>query len=393
MSGGSAGLRRWTQRFTIASAGSFVLFVLATGLGVDQRIVVRLGVFGFLCPMIFGMAYLLLPAYVGQTLVDRRLAGIHFVAAYGGTGLLVGEQLVGGSDVLLTVGALAWTGGIVVFVGSIAASVGPAIVAEPDRLFRSGDRPRRSTRLASAAIPVAIGYLLVGTIGLLAVALPALPGSTTFAQVVHFYAVGFGALLIYALGARLLIGFFHVALPRALVWLVLTAGSLAPIFLGAYLWVDPWFRLGAVLAAIAMVGYATLIALVVRRTDRVRVGLSGIVLGAAAGVVAVAASLPVAFGDGSTVNVAAHGTLVLAGFFPLTIVGYAYLFFPVTTGQFIGATGTGARTTIGSLAAGVVLQTVGIAMQYGPARAVGVIASILGGVGYAYLLGRRFLDR
>jgi len=92
MNNGSAGLRTWTQRFTVASVGSFVSSLLAL-LGEANEAAVLIGVFGFICPMVFGMAYLLLPSYVGETLVDQRLAGIHFVLAYVGVILLVADQL------------------------------------------------------------------------------------------------------------------------------------------------------------------------------------------------------------------------------------------------------------------------------------------------------------
>jgi len=73
--------------------------------------------------------------------------------------------------------------------------------------------------------PVAMGYLLIGTIGLLATTLVLEEPLVTLSQVVHYYAVGFGALLIFALGARLLIGFYHVSQPRALDWRVRTVVS------------------------------------------------------------------------------------------------------------------------------------------------------------------------
>jgi len=68
-------------------------FASRTTSGEANEAAVLIGVFGFICPMVFGMAYLLLPSYVGETLVDQRLAGIHFVLAYVGVILLVADQL------------------------------------------------------------------------------------------------------------------------------------------------------------------------------------------------------------------------------------------------------------------------------------------------------------
>jgi hypothetical protein len=388
----STGLRRWTQRFTIASAGSFVVFLLAVLLEIDRQTAVLIGVFGFVCPMIFGMAYLLFPSYAGRTLIDRRLAGIHFVTAYIGVGFLVLARAVEGASALFRIGVLSWTLGIVVFVGALLVTVGPLLVADPLEALRGGETSQRSSRLATAAIPIAIAYLVVGTVGLITTVAPIRITPVTLSQVIHYYMIGFGALLVYALGARLLLGFFHVSLPRPIVGTVLVAGLLAPALLGTYFWIDPWFQIGAALATVAMLGYVGLVAFVARRTDRIRVGLSGIVLGAIAGSAAIVATLPIAFGGTGTGHIAVHRTLILAGFFPLTIVGYAYLFFPIPEGQFIGASPRSARTTIGLLAAGVGTQTFGTLASFGWLHTVGTTASILGAIGYSYLLSRRFSD-
>jgi len=129
---------------------------------------------------------------------------------------------------------------------------------------------------------------------------------------------------------------------------MLITGAIAPAFLGTFLWIDPWFQVGGVFATLSMLGYAGIVLLVVLKTDRRRVGVSGIALGAIAGAAVVSAVL-VVFGVGQPTSIAVHRTLILAGFFPLTIVGYAYLFFPITGDQFTGANARSARTTIGVL--------------------------------------------
>lgn len=392
MNGTSAGLRRWTRRFTIASAGSLVAFLLAILVGGGHRTAVLIGLYGFVCPTIFGMGYLLLPPYVGRTLVDHRLAGVHFVLAYLGVGLLVLGWIRDGIGTLFTFGAILWALGVATFVGSLLVTIGPVLLANPGDVFRFGDRPQRSTGLATATLPVAIGYLLVGTVGLLATASPFEGWSITLSQVNHYYAAGFGALLVYALGARLLIGFYHVTPPRLLVWPTLVFGALAPLLLGTYLWRNPWFRLGGVLETAAMAGYLLTVGFVAIGTDRSRVELSGIVCGALAGAVAVGVALPLVTTGGIRAATTLHWTLVLAGFFPLTIIGYAYQFFPVTGGRFPGATARGAATTIGSLAVGVAVQSVGIVGHLAFVRSAGLAFSVFGALGYLYLMVGRFTD-
>jgi len=298
MNNGSAGLRTWTQRFTVASVGSFVSSLLAL-LGEANEAAVLIGVFGFICPMVFGMAYLLLPSYVGETLVDQRLAGIHFVLAYVGVILLVADQLGTEEIPLKLLGVTLWAIGTLVFVGSLLATVGPTAVGTVAETLRGSGRSQRSTRLATTMIPVAVGYLLIGTIALLTIVAPLQIGAITVAQVVHYYLIGFATLLIYALGTRLLTAFFHVSLPRPVVWAMLITGAIAPAFLGTFLWIDPWFQVGGVFATLSMLGYAGIVLLVVLKTDRRRVGVSGIALGAIAGGAAVVSAVLVVFESGS----------------------------------------------------------------------------------------------
>jgi len=391
MSRDPGGLRRWTQRFTVASAAAFVVSCVAAGVVSDPRIPVILALFGFVCPMIFGMAYLLLPPYVRRTLVDHRLPGIHFVLAFPGAGSLVLGTAIEGLGLLRSLGAVVWSLGVLVFVGALFGTVVPAVLDDPASVFRGGDRPQRSTRLATATIPIAIGYLLLGTMVLVQSTSVVSAWDPTLVSVIHLYAVGFGALLIFSLGARLLLGFYRASPPKSLLWLVLVAGAVAPMLLGFTIWVDPWFRVGAALESIAMVGYAIVVGITGYRTERRRFGYVGIAFGAVAGVLAVAVAAPVAFGTPVLDNwVSLHRTTVLWGFFPLTIVGYAFLFFPVTDGQFRGATRRVATTTIVLLAVGLLIRLFGIAAASEPVRLGGVATSVVGALLYCYLLIRRF---
>lgn len=391
MSSDPGGLRRWTERFTVTSAASLVASLVVAGLTDDPITPVIVGLFGFVFPMIFGMAYLLLPPYVRRTLIDHRLPGVHFVLAYLGAGLLVVGWHQTGSGMLFRLGVLSWSLGVAVFLGSLLATVLPALNADPTGVFRGGDYPQRSTRLATVMIPVAIGYLVVATGVFLAVADVTPVGAWTLAQVIHLYAAGFGALLVFALSARLLIGFYHVTAPRVTIWLVLLTGAIAPLFLGVMRWTTPWFQIGAAFESVAMAGYLFVVAIVGWRTDRRRFGLLAILLGALAGVGAVLLAAPLAFGTTVVARVVSiHRSLILWGFFPLTIVGYAFLFFPVTSGQFAGGTRRGATSVVLALGGGLLVRVIGIGLDNPLARQLGLGVSILGAAGYLYLITRRF---
>jgi hypothetical protein len=391
MNGGSRGIQRWTQRFTVASAVVFVVACATAGVTTDVEISGIMVVFGFLCPMIFGMGYLLLPPYVRRTLIDRRLPGIHFYLAFSGAGLLILGVAIDGTGLLVSIGTVLWSLGVAVFVGALLLTVGPAVLENPSVVFQFDDRCQRSTRAAMATIPVAIGYLVLGTIAFVHSTGVIGSDASSLTATIHLYAAGFGAVLIFSLGARLLVGFFRVSLPKPLLWVVLVTGAAAPALLGLYLWIGPWFRVGAILESIAMVGYALVVASTGYSTDRRRVGYAGIALGALAGAVAVVLAAFLAFGSPvieATVSV--HRTAVLWGFFPLTIVGYAFLFFPVTNGQFPGDTSRVARVTIGALGGGLLFRLTGIVATSEFLRSSGIAIMTSGAVLYCYLVTRRF---
>lgn len=388
----ASSLGRWTRRFTVASALSLVVAQTTTVLGFDRLAVALIVVFGFFCPMIFGMAYLLLPSFVGRTLVDQRIPGVHFVLAFGGAAAIVGHELFGLASGMAHLGAGAWSLGVVVFVGALAWTIVPAVRDRPEVVLRTPEKPQRSTRLATLLVPVPIGYLVVGTLALLGRSgLVPLLGPTSLPAIVHFYAAGLGALLIFTLGSRLLVGFFHVTPPRRLTWVVLVAGSIGPALLATHLWGGVWFRAGAALEATAMIGYGLLVGSVAARSAWRRVGLWGIVLGAASGVAAVGVSSLVAFGviDASLIDV--HATFILGGFFPLTIAGYAVHFFAIPSGSFAGASDRGALATLLLLAFGVALRAVGLIWPAAWVTSFGAVVGLLGAVSYSYLVGRRLL--
>lgn len=387
----SGRLSLWTRYFTVASALSFVGTEALVVFGARRTLVATVALFGFVCPMIFGMAYLLIPSFVGRTLVDYRLPGVHFVLAYSGAaGLIVGRMTE--ISVLTRAGVVCWSLGVAFFVAVLAWTIVPALRDRPEIVTRSGDRPQRSTRLATAMIPVSIGYLVFGTIGLLGWAgfepIPAVP----FPAVVHYYGAGFAALLIFALGARLMSGFFHVTPPRAGTWIVLVPGAVGPGLLATSFWTGVAFRVGAVLETVAMVGYAGLVGYVFWQSERRRLGLYGILLGAIAGVVATGLNVPAAFGTVAPGQLSAHATTIVSGFFTLTIVGYVIQFFALTSGRFPGATTRVAVGTMGVLAVGTLLRAGGSLIATPVFSRSGAILTLCGAGAYAYLVGRRLLS-
>ena len=388
----AGGVSRWTHAFAVASALGMVGLQTTYLLDWPIRAIGLFGLLGAVLPMTFGMAYLLLPAYVGTTLATPRLPGVHLVISYAGAAVLVAGQLTTLPRPLVTAGASLWSLGVACFLAALGATIVPVLRADPSVVIRSRDRPQRSTRAATATVPFAILYLAIGTIALLARAssIPVIP-ATSIPGVVHFYAVGFAALLIISLGARLLVGFFHVVPPRPLTWGALGGGVVAPALIAGSFWRGPLFQVGAVVLSFSVICYLGMVAIVAVRTDRRRVGLLGVLAGAFAGAGGVFVAATVAISGEDAWLLEAHVPLVLDGFLLLTIIGYAYEFFPIGTGQFTGASDRIGLATLVTLGFGVVLRAVEPLLG---APVVGDVGATLGIVGtsiYAYVLTRRLV--
>ncbi|WP_226042943.1 hypothetical protein [Natrinema sp. DC36] len=386
----AGGISRWTHAFAVASALGMVGLQTTYLLDWSIRAIGLFGLLGAVLPMTFGMAYLLLPAYVGTTLATPRLPGVHLVVSYAGAAVLVAGQLTTLPRPLVTVGATLWSLGVACFLAALGATIVPVLRADPSVVIRGRDHPQRSTRVATAVVPLAILYLAVGTIVLLTrmTSVQVVPG-TTIPGIVHFYAVGFAALLIISLGARLLVGFFHVVPPRPLTWGALGGGVVAPDLIAGSLWTRPLFQMGAGVLAFGMLCYLGMIAIVAVRTDRRRIGLVGVLAGAFAGAGGVLVAATVVIDGGAAWLIEAYVPLVLDGFLLLTIIGYAYEFFPIGTGQFTGASERVGLATIGILGFGVVLRAVGPLLGAPVVGDVGATLGILGTSVFAYVLTRR----
>jgi hypothetical protein len=340
---------RWTRYFVLAGATAALAWRAGALAGVAVRTRTVFALLGFVFPTVFGMAWLLFPAYVGRTAPDGPWPGVTFVGSVGGAGLYAAGSVVGESG-LTDVGALAWVLGVASFLVLQGVAVVPAVRATGvDALL---DRLAPAARVATVAIPAALGYLVAGS----AVLVLARAGVATRPAAVHLLALGFGALLVYALGVRLLAGFFHVGASARAVGVVLGLGATGPAVLAANLWVAPWFALGALASAAGMVGYALVVADVFVRADRRRVGLYGVLAGAAGGVVAVAVGTAVAALGASPSLLGVHFGAGVGGFFHLTVVGYLYLFFPPQANSFVGASERAALGSILVLAVGTALE-------------------------------------
>jgi len=154
-------------------------------------------------------------------------------------------------------GALLWAAGVAVFLGTLGWTVRDNLTGAETGTGEHNADCRPVDRLANAAVPVVGVYLAVGTYVLLAVHLPLptiLDGYPV--RLSHLLTAGTAALLVFAVGFRLLPRFLVTHPPRWLVPAVLVAGALGPALIAAGLPGGPLLMAGAALETVAVIGFA-----------------------------------------------------------------------------------------------------------------------------------------
>ncbi|SEP05471.1 hypothetical protein SAMN04487948_11239 [Halogranum amylolyticum] len=389
-----ATVSRWARRYVLVSALSLLSWQLAALVGVPRLTEMFLALFGFVLHMVFGKAYSLVPSYFARTVAFPRAPAVQFPLVVLGTGSLVGASLQFGPSWLEPVGALLWSLGVIVFLGTLFWTLRTNLTGRETATGETNVDRRPVDRTANGFVPVALLYLAVGSYETLAIATslpPLLDGY--FPRVTHLIAAGTAGLLIFALGFRLLPRFLVAHPPRRLVVLVLATGAVGPSLLAVHLWNAPWFYLGALLETVAVVGFALGYGLLFVRSDRRRVGFYGVLAGALCGVVAAALGVGFAIGHSASSAVLAHLRLNLLGFLGLSIVGIAYQFYPPAIGTLPGASNRTAFVSIGALAGGLFGQTVGLVGGVPAATTLGELSTLVGAALYLFLLAAVFQTR
>lgn len=404
----SAGdVTRWARRFVAASAVFLVAWQVAAvlaalagsglvSLEIPRRTRVTLAVYGFVLHTVFGKAYSLVPSYFDRSLALDRAPAVHFPLTALGVVGLAAEPLPGVPEVVGALGAVCWAAGVAAFVVALGWTLRDNPTGRETGTSDANAHRRRVDRFANAFVPVVLAYLVVGTVGtltpyagVLGVGVPAV----AFARTAHLLAAGTAALLVFAVGFRLFPRFLVASPPPALVAVVLPAGAVGPAVLAWGLYDGWWFRVGAALEAVAVVGFALAYATLFARSERRRVGFYAVLAGVAAGVLGVGLGLQFAFSGVGFELVAAHLRLNVLGFLGLTVVGATYQFYPPTVGTFPGASD---RTALASVA----LVGVGLLAELGGALAgattpilAGRASALAGAVAFAWLVLGVFRER
>lgn len=394
MTTASATVTRWTRLFVVASLAWLVCWQAAVVAGAGRRVAVTLGLYGFVLHMVFGKAYALVPSYFDRSLAVPHAPAVHLPLAVLGTGSLAAAAgLV--APPWQTVGAVLWALGVAVFVAVLVWTVRDNLTGrETGTVDAKADR-QAVDRVANAFVPVVFGYLLVaaflpvvGAFGLAPAVLP-----TGGPALSHLFAAGTAALLLFAVGFRLLPRFLVVAPRTPLVAVVLPAGALGPLLLASSFGGGGLFRLGAAVEAVALVGFAVAYADMFARSDRRRVGLYVLLAAAVAAAGVAALGTHMAWAGFSPAVAAAHVRLALLGFLGLAVVGVSYQFYPPGIATVRGIDDRTAAGAVALLILGVGLEVAGLLGGTGTAVRAGRWVALAGAVVHATVVGVVFWER
>jgi hypothetical protein len=343
----AATISRGAHGLVLAGAGFLVLCTLAAFAEEPRGAVVAFGLYGFVLHTVFGKAYGLLPAYFDRDLAVPRAPLAQLPLSVLGALLLsvtvgstAADSLPIDAETAGEAGALLWATGAAVFLATIALTIRDNPTGAETGTSASKEHLARLDRVANLAMPIALGYLALGAYEHAAHAIDAgLPTLTDSSLAIsHVLAVGTAALLVFAIGARLLPRLLRAEVPDVLVGAVLASGSLGPLFLVGWFGSRYGDSVGGMpaegllhgaigLLSIAVVGHAIVVGLLVRRAPAPRLGAYGVIAGAIGGVVTVAAGGLIGLGERAEL-VAIHPRLGLLGFLGLTILGVVYHFYP-----------------------------------------------------------------
>lgn len=390
----AADVSRWSRRFVLVGSVFFVVWQVGGLFGVSRVAEVFLGLFGFVFHVLFGKAYALIPSYFDRELRWPRAPGVHFPLSSGGTVGLVSGAIGVGSGWLMLVGSVLWLGGVLVFIGTVGWTVsGNVLGRETGTSSVNADRAVVD-RFANLFVPVALVYLLVSSVD---TAMFAVLGLSVFGgyqpAVTHLFAVGTVVLFVFAIGFRLLPRFYVAHPPVNLVRSVLVSGAIGPFVLVFGFPTGGVFQVGAVLVGYSIVGYAGAILWLYWSSDRSRVGLVGVLVGASFGMVGVGFGLWLAFVGLDPAGVVSHYRIMLLGFLSITIMGVSFQFYPpnIGTGRFVSNRAAG--VALGSIAGSAILHVVGSLGGVSEVVLGGFGLGVVGAVLYATILFRLFFER
>ncbi len=384
---------RSAKWYVLASVAFLLVWQIGQLVGIARRAEVVLGLYGFVLHMIFGKGYSLIPSYFDRELAHWQAPVAQFPLTVLGTVALALATITNVDVPLKTLGALTWTVGVVVFVAEIAWTVRDNLSGRDTGTSSANVERETVDRVANAFMPIALFYLLWGSYETLAVA-TGLPNAVSYEPArTHVLAGGTGALLVFAVGFRLLPRFMVAHPPSILAGVVLPLGALGPLALALTLPGSRWTPLAAGMETLAILGFALAIWTLFRRSDRNRVGLYGVVVAAGFGVLAAFLGVWMVLAGLDAATPVVHLRVNLLGFVGLTIIGVAYQFYPPSIGTAPFAGDRAAIASIVAIALGLLAQIGALWIDAVAIRAGGIVLTLSGAVVYAYVIVAVFRGR
>jgi hypothetical protein len=377
----------------LVGLGFLVAWQVAALADAPRGVGVVLGLHGFVLHTVAGKAHSLVPSYFDRDLAFPHAPAVTLPATALGVVGMASVEWARLPELAELAAATLWSLGFLGVLATLLWTVRDNLTgAETGTGEYHADR-RAVDRVANAFVVVALAYLLAGTYATAAVEL-GLPTPVVYGPATsHLLAVGGATLLLFAVGLRVLPRFLATRPPRPLVGVVLPAGAVGPVLIATGLPAGTRLQWGAVVESVAVVGFALVVAVTTRRSDRRRVGFAGVLGGAGLGVVGVGLGLAFAYLAATSGLVRTHLRVNLLGFLGLSIVGTTYQFYPpsVSSRRWVGD--RTALVAIGLVAAGLLLEVVGAVN--GPATLVtaGRVVTLAGALLHAGVVVSLFAER
>lgn len=380
--------------FIITGLTFLILGQLGILLDWPHRSALVFGLYGFVFHVVFGKGYALLPAHFDRQLTWSTAPAIHyFLATLGVIGLGLDPFNLPSIDFAL-IGSVSWFLGVIIFVVTIGTTIRGNVLGSETGTGEFNSHRYAVDRSANAAMPVALVYLVVGSYETAAMSSPLPTIIVSFPhQVSHLLAVGTATLLLFAIGSRILPRFFVAYPPLWLVRALLLFAIVGPI--GLVIGMNAWVPLeyGAVFQTLAFLCYGLLVAQLVRKTDRRRVGFIGIAMGAAAGLGAILLGLFIATDTMIAVALQLHYRFTIVGFLTLSILGVALQFYPPGAGTYPGVSDRTAAIALLAIGTGLLAEAIGIGLEHSLLHTAGTIIIVCGAVTFWYLFSALIVER
>lgn len=382
-----------TSAFLAVALAAMVAWQTAALAGFGRYVTVTLGLLGFVLHVVFAKGYTIVPSYFERRLEFERLPYVHLACSATGTATLAlavaqVDAVPVDSQTLGAGGGVLWLVGMVLFVGSLAWTLRGNLTGRETGTGNARADWRPIDRVANAAVPVALAYLLVGSYALLA---PVLGLPRVFdgypPRATHLLAAGGAALLVVAVGFRLFGRLLGRRPPRAAPLVVVPTAAVGPGLVAATLPAGTLFPVAAAVEAVGIGGFAVTYLWLFAQSSMRRSGHVAVAVACLAGVAGVALGVHAAVAGPVPGMPAAHARLNLLGFLGLTVVGATMLFYPPTSARFRGGGDRAAYVAISLLGGGLVLESAAYLAGSAALVPAGRAGALVGALVYVWLIG------